>query len=95
MLRTHWTLFRRAAFYGAAILTAAGLANGQELPLSIPNTPITIFPDTKPALSLPIVAPTAPSAASTVDELKARVERLEKQNQDLLNAMKAVQNRQA
>ncbi len=80
MLSKLWRVLGRHALCGTALLTAAHLAHAQEGE-SVPRTP---------ALNLPMTVPVSnPSQTTNVEELKARLDRLEKQNQDLLRALQA------
>src|SRR5688500_11161335 len=83
MLRKLWKRLSATPLCGASVLTLAGLAQAQE-----PSTPaISLSP---PVAAVPVVAPAAVSAAT--EDLKSRIDRLEKQNQDLLEALQKLQS---
>ena len=92
MFRLFWKRFGRARLAVAALLAAARLASAQDLP-AIPQPPVPLPTPTPPVHAGALGAPTLSSNAA--DELTARIERLEKQNQDLLDALKVLQTRQA
>jgi phosphate-selective porin OprO and OprP len=95
MYRSLWKNLGRNALCGAALLAGASLAEAQSLP-TIPQTPpVPAAAQKAPALgqpSNPSVVPTvAPAPANDAAEMKARIDRLEQQNQELMNLLKGLQ----
>ena len=103
MFQALWKMLGRPALCGAALLTVANLVHAQvslptlpqpAAPAAVKNQPIVPVSAQELAAPLPPLSlgePAAPAAPSAADELKVRIERLEKQNQDLMNAIKGMQ----
>ncbi len=89
MLRTFLRMLGRSALCGAALLTVANLVQAQ-VGLPIPQPPAQETVVKTPGLGIPSTPVGVPAAAASNEE-KARIERLEKQVQDLTNALKSVQ----
>jgi phosphate-selective porin OprO/OprP len=94
MLRTFWRTLGRGALCGAALLAGASLvqAQGNNTPQTMPIVPSVVLETPKtPGLALPT---TTPAPANETAELKARLERLERQNQELMDALKGIKKAQ-
>src|ERR1019366_3638137 len=93
MMRTLWKMLGQPTLCGAALLAGATLAQAQgslpPIPQPAKNQPTAQIsvPDMAPGLGIPSEAPVA---APNNDD-KARIERLEKQIQDLTNAINRAQ----
>jgi phosphate-selective porin OprO/OprP len=111
MLKTLWKMLGRHTLCGAALLAVANLVQAQGglptipqapvMPAAVQNAPKSqlLLPvaaqEPAPVLGVPSVTPAAPVVSPSNADEKARMERLEKQVQDLTNALKAVQTRPA
>ena len=87
MLQTLWRSLSQHALCGTALLAAVSLAQAQEpgiIPLSVPGIGL---PMTVPVTT--VTATAAPPTNTNVEEMKARLDRLEKQNEELLKALQA------
>src|SRR5438128_1447901 len=90
MLRTLWKMFGPGALCGAALLAGASFVPAQDKGLPTPIVPpVNVGAPKTSGLGIPtptVGAPTNNEAA----ELKARVERLERQNQELMDMLKGL-----
>lgn len=93
MFRTLWRTLGRNGLCGAALLAGAGLLHAQGNPLAIPQPTTVAAPAAKtPALGQPsITASVTAAPANEAADLKARIDRLEQQNRELIDMLKGIQ----
>ncbi|MSQ93016.1 MAG: hypothetical protein EXR98_00500 [Gemmataceae bacterium] len=91
MLRSLWKTVGRNALCGATLLAGAALVQAQDTLLSIPQrTAVPAVAPRNPVLGQPVATPTAAPTNEAAD-LKARIDRLEQQNRELMEMLKGMQ----
>ena len=102
MLKALWNALGRPLACGIALIAGANFATAQQAPPLMPDIPVIVpiggsvtQPMTPPASTPPAAAPLSSPVPSQPEDLKGRIERLERQNQELIELLKALQNRPA
>ncbi len=91
MLRSFWKTLGRNALCGAPLLAGALLVQAQDVPLSIPQpVAVPVVAPKSPVLGQPTITPTV-APTTEASDLKARIDRLEQQNRELMELLRGIQ----